>query len=587
MADAANILLNLTRNPYRVQPQPDLFRGRATPDTFGRATRDISSTIAMVQQAKQLADAIAPFLSQEYQPPLQQGEIAAQQLKAAQESAKQLQRTQATEAALATPLPAQVGEMAQPLPSVGRQIESMEDPVAKLLRANEMLQEATTSSEVDEAQRLYRQYQDMAAGRPVRGLDTMPQLSLTGQEQLASGLSTPVSREAMQQQAMGMPEAAPLDTAALDPAGLQQLMQQQQTLGAQQDIAQAQQAVAEAPQMLPTFQTLAEADAALEAASAARDVNRYNQIVAGLQYSPLIDIPAAQTIGDINPFQRRQRAIAELMKRHKVVPPKPLMTAYQQQALDIQQRRAQISREELERKKSRDLDIQIKETAAIDADFEKAKWKRANAKERLELAKKLYALKERQLELAKRKAKEAERTGAADRAAKYARARYLQKQTESIGSGNIGKAVKAEGKAKAQQEKVKGIAGQVSGAKQNVTDIGKREAKMRQEVKTLQKQLAKARKAKAGIDQDPEVIKERVRGLQQQLATAKREANKERVNLQKAYKYLDAKNRELKTAQGMLKKANAEAVYYVKRITKEDVNSLYTPGDASVVVDTE
>jgi len=585
MASAGNIILNLPtggRGPYRVAPQGTVFR--ALPS---RALQNTAAVMGILKQAKDVADMVAPFISQEYQPPLQQGEIAAQQLKAAQESAKQLQRTQATEAALATPLPAQVGEMAQPLPSVDRQIESMEDPVAKLLRANEMLQEATTSSEVDEAQRLYRQYQDMAAGRPVRGLDTMSQLSLTGQEQLPLGLSTPVSREALRQQAMGMPEAAPLDTAALDPAGLQQLMQQQQTLGAQQDIAQAQQAVAEAPQILPTFQTLAEADAALEAASAARDVNRYNQIVAGLQYSPLVDIPAAQTIGDINPFQRRQRAIAELMKRHKIVPPKPLMTAYQQQALDIQRQRTQISQKELERKKSRDLDIQIKENEAADARIKKNEWMRANAEAKIKLARERLDLDRQRLAIAEGRLKEAKRTGAANRSALFARAKFLRSRTKALENSNIGKAVRAESKAKAQQEKVKGIAEQVSGAKQNVSDIGRREAEMRRQVKTLQKQLAKARKAKAGIDQDPEVIKERVRGLQQQLATTQREANKERTNLQKAYKYLDATKAKLKVAQGALKKANAEAVYYVKRITKEEVNRLYTPGDTSVVVDTE
>lgn len=353
MADAANIILNLSRNPYRVMPQKSIFGTYVRPDRD--PIRDLSGVLTTVQSAKKIADAVAPFFAKGYDAPAQQGENAAQQLSAAQQAAQQLQQAQATEAALATPLPAQVGEMSKPIPTTGQQLFTMEDPVDRLLRANEMLQKATTMSEAEEAQRLYRQYQaetitpqerdDMLLranemlqkattpseiaeaqrlynkykstdpGIVRQSPDRLPELTLTGQEQPMLGLSTTASRDVMREQAIGMPEVAPIDTSALDPASLQQLMQQQQALGAKQDIVKAQQAVAKAPPMLPTFNTIAEAESAIKSALIDGDMKTARKMVEGLKYSKLTDVRAKDLFESLNPAVPRKREIGAMMKR--------------------------------------------------------------------------------------------------------------------------------------------------------------------------------------------------------------------------------------------------------------------------------
>ena len=113
MASAGNIILNLPtsgRGPYRVAPQGTVFR--ALPS---RALQNTAAVMGILKQAKGIADMVAPFLSQEYQPPVQQGEIAAQQLKAAQEAAQQAKAQAADIGAQPLPLAPGLGSTQQQL----------------------------------------------------------------------------------------------------------------------------------------------------------------------------------------------------------------------------------------------------------------------------------------------------------------------------------------------------------------------------------------------------------------------------------------------------------------------------------------
>lgn len=279
MASAGNIILNLPtggRGPYRVAPQGTVFR--ALPS---RALQNTAAVMGILKQAKDVADMVAPFISQEYQPPVQQGEIAAQRLDTAQQelaaAQQQLKQTQKT---------------FQPM--------SVEDAsVQQMLRANEMLQAAQTPEQVAEAQRLYAQSQEsQAAAKDI-------------QQARASMLQAQQER--------------------IDPLA--------------QRVALERQAVAEAPPVLPMFNTLAEAEASIRSALMSGNFEEAQQMLAGLEYSPLIDIPRATKIGEIPVEPRRQAAIADMMKRLRIPSElTPARQSLQQQQLDVRQAAIDASR---------------------------------------------------------------------------------------------------------------------------------------------------------------------------------------------------------------------------------------------------
>lgn len=304
MADAANILLNLTRNPYRVQPQPNLFRGRATPDTFGKATRDISSTIAMVQQAKQLADAIAPFLAKEYQPPGQQAAQTAQaNMQTAQQAAQTAQADlqQAQQTQQAEKFGGLMGLKQAFTPQA--QAQPTDAQVDQLLRANEMLQQASTPAQVDAVRQAYQVSQAGQQPAPTPTYDVTDKAMPEWQKQQ---LAQQAQQEAARQQA-AQQYRANLQGDVVD------------AQDAVQDTAAAakaaQEAAAKAGPILPTFETIADAETAIKAALVKGDFKAVQDMIQGLQYSRLADVRAKDLMESLRPELPRQRAIADLMKR--------------------------------------------------------------------------------------------------------------------------------------------------------------------------------------------------------------------------------------------------------------------------------
>lgn len=480
MATAGNIILNLGRTPtgrYVVRPQGRLFAAAKEEDPM----RTVSGLMTTLKQAKGIADMVAPFLSQEYQPPVQQGEIAAQRLDTAQQelaaAQQQLQQTQKT---------------LQPMPVEDASVQQM-------LRANEMLQAAQTPEQVAEAQRLYAQSQEsQAAAKDI-------------QQARASMLQAQQER--------------------IDP-----LMQR---------VALERQAVAEAPPMLPMFQTLAEADAALEAASAARDVDRYNQIVAGLQYSPLTDIPLAKTIGDINPLQRRQKAIADLVKRHRVTPA-PTMSTYQSETLRLrelamQQRDAQAA----EQRAYRDLQAERKQGNWEAQQEALKKYREArleNEKLRIQIAERRAATGEKQartaagrLSVARRRERRQAETGRtttssaeinlANKIAAQSAAHRTAVESASVANSDLAKAKREASNAKAVVRTAQQNLAQAKKAAQN-TDLTKAE---REEARI---QVANARKDLASANAGVRAARGRVRAAKRlrDQATARADKTGRTVN---------------------------------------------------------
>jgi hypothetical protein len=271
MATAGNIILNLGRTPtgrYVVRPQGRLFAAAKEEDPMKTA----SGLMTILKQAKGVADMVAPFLSQEYQPPLQQGEIAAQQLKAAQEAAQQA-KAQAADIG-AQPLP-----LAPGLGSTQQQLQQSLGVTPGAGLGPSVLQLAP-----DVAAQLPQ------APLPPVGVGSMPDPGKFGFESPVPGMT------------LGGPSE-------------QQYLAAEQLAKTGQAVAAAEQAVAESPQALPTFNTIADAETAIRSALMLGDFQTANRMLAGLRYSALTDIPLATEIGEIPAAQRRQKAIADMMKR--------------------------------------------------------------------------------------------------------------------------------------------------------------------------------------------------------------------------------------------------------------------------------
>jgi len=233
--------------------------------------KTINKVLSTVQNAKKIADAVAPFLSQEYQPPVQQGEIAAQQLDAAQQAAQQA-KAQAADIG-AQPLP-----LAPGLGSTQQQLQ----------------QSLGVTPGAGLGPRFVQLAPDVAAQLPQAPLPVdvgpMPDPGKFGFESPVPGMT------------LGGPNE-------------QQYLAAEQLAKTGQAVAAAEQAVAESPQALPTFNTIADAETAIRSALMLGDFQTVRRMLLGLQYSPLADIPLATTIGEIPAAQRRQKAIADMMKR--------------------------------------------------------------------------------------------------------------------------------------------------------------------------------------------------------------------------------------------------------------------------------
>jgi len=260
MASAANIILNLGRGqgrPYWVPKQGNLFVRTEGRDSM----KTINNVLSTVQNAKKIADAVAPFFAKDYQPPVQQAEIAAQQLDAAQQAKMSDERRLK-----------QAEKTVEPFQKTQSQIDILTQHAADAMNR---VNSATNESELAAAKKDFE-----IASEALHMAQARSRMSATRGD-FRQDLQDRVNR--------------------------------------------AQKAVSETSR-LPTFQTLAETEAALKSAIASGDYALLSNIVQGIRYSPLSDIRASDLYESQNPSVPRQKALAEMWKRIKL--PKG-MTPYQ------------------------------------------------------------------------------------------------------------------------------------------------------------------------------------------------------------------------------------------------------------------
>lgn len=274
MASAGNIILNLPtggKGPYRVAPQGRVFYAQP-PQTM----QNIAGTLKLVQEAKKVADAVAPFLASEYRPPEQQIDIAQRRSEQAQ---KELE----------------AARLRQMQTAKGVDLPPVADPsVQKMLRANEMLQQAQTPEQLAEAQRLYAESQAES-----------------------KDLQSAASDIAQARRAMMEARKEEIDPAA-------------------QRAAFERQSLAAAPPRLPTFDTLAQAEAAIAQAKAMGNYQAIGPMLQGLQYSALRDVAPSNAMETMNPLIARRNAIQGMLQRLKLPAElTPQRAALQRSAQDI------------------------------------------------------------------------------------------------------------------------------------------------------------------------------------------------------------------------------------------------------------
>lgn len=333
MASAGNIILNLPtggKGPYRVAPQGRVFYAQP-PQTM----QNIAGTLRLVQEAKKVADAVAPFLASEYRPPEQQIDIAQRRSEQAQ---KELE----------------AAKLRQIQTAKGLVLPPVADPsVQKMLRANEMLQQAQTPEQLAEAQRLYAESQAES-----------------------KDLQSAASDIAQARRAMMEARKEEIDPAA-------------------QRAAFERQSLAAAPPRLPTFDTLAQAEAAIAQAKATGNYQAIGPMLQGLQYSALRDVAPSNAMETMNPLIARRNAIQAMLQRLKLPAElTPQRAALQRSAQDIARSGVAARREATEQR--RDATQQRRDAvAAADArQKEQIKAKKDAAKAAAEAAREYEKLKQ-------------------------------------------------------------------------------------------------------------------------------------------------------------------------------------------------
>ena len=345
MASAGNIILNLPtggKGPYRVAPQGRVFYAQP-PQTM----QNIAGTLKLVQEAKKVADAVAPFLASEYRPPEQQIDIAQRRSEQAQ---KELEAARSRQIQTAK----------------GVDLPPVADPgVQKMLRANEMLQQAQTPEQLAEAQRLYAESQAES-----------------------KDLQSAASDIAQARRAMMEARKEEIDPAA-------------------QRAAFERQSLAAAPPRLPTFDTLAQAEAAIAQAKAMGNYQAIGPMLQGLQYSALRDVAPSNAMETMNPLIARRNAIQGMLQRLKLPAElTPQRASLQRSAQDIARSGVAARREATEQRREatqqrRDAVAAANARQKAEIEARKAAAK-ADAKAKKDLQTDLY---DRKIELEKEKQK--------------------------------------------------------------------------------------------------------------------------------------------------------------------------------------
>ena len=347
MADAANIILNLSRNPYRVMPQKSIFGTYVRPDRD--PIRDLSGVLTTVQSAKKIADAVAPFFAKGYDAPAQQAEAAQAKLKSAEQTQQQ------TQAALQQAQQAQQTEKFGGLMGLKQafaaqpQAQPTDAQANQLLQANEMLQRATTPEEVEAARQAYQAAQ---AGQPLAPppvyevdprtkpgkaeLSNAQVIAMMRANEMLQNATTPeevaAARQAYEaaqagQTMLELQNERGQEEAQQEAARREQVLKKREMLESQTGEAQtkaeaaskaaqaAQAAAKKAGDVLPTFNTIAEAESAIKSALIDGDMKTARKMVEGLKYSKLTDVRAKDLFESLNPAVPRKREIGAMMKR--------------------------------------------------------------------------------------------------------------------------------------------------------------------------------------------------------------------------------------------------------------------------------
>lgn len=373
MAGAGSIILNIPgrAGPYRVRPQRSVFaRPMQQP---GQGLRTASDVMTLLTQAKGLADMVAPFITTQ-QPAAQQfdeSRQAAQEaiadvqgMRAAQDEQRAAQSLQAGATDLAQARQAmesartdmgidrlgmmQARDAARP--AFGSPVQQLEQAVARVNAAQTPEELAAAQADYEHARMLLQNQGALDAPRPLSALESpLIQAAAQGAPQMpimppAPGLSLPGV----------LPPAPPQEPVRmLDPETMSQLAQPAADMAGMHMPEPTPPSTAAAPTPPPEvgaelrgtgfhpedevvrFGSLAEAQAAMMAASANNDVAAYNRAVQALEFSPLSDV-RPQSMADVITGDHFRRAKMGLMQAIK--PPTAPTALDRARLADIQSR---------------------------------------------------------------------------------------------------------------------------------------------------------------------------------------------------------------------------------------------------------